>query len=243
MNNILQLATRLEMAKKVPAAMVRTQRLNFSVDSKKLVAALQVSQTPQRHAIYINVWECSGASVREEASLDPIPLTVVRFSPAPSFWAYLTLLQGYADDSGLSTVFYITCPVPHPPRIFLATGSFKSYPSLLFPCRNHRHKHLDLDDHRIENAAQCATPGSEHKVLLRSGRHKLFLLDARTGVVRLLADLEKERKRLGMREEGLGLGLDGENMRVLWRWEGGLRCSRMGGEVVEIGALCAALSK
>jgi hypothetical protein len=77
LNDNLELATRLEVAAKITTTNVRNQRLSFSVDSKKLVAALQVSQTPQRHAVYMKVWECSGADVREETSLDPIQLTVV----------------------------------------------------------------------------------------------------------------------------------------------------------------------
>jgi hypothetical protein len=80
-NHSLELAQTLDLTSKLHSGNVPYQRLSFSVDSKKLVVATQVSQTPQKHVVYITIWECSGSQVREEATLDPIRLTVVSLRP------------------------------------------------------------------------------------------------------------------------------------------------------------------
>jgi hypothetical protein len=105
-----------------------------------------------------------------------------------------------------------------PARVFVSAGVSKSYPAILFPDRKHRSRHLDLDDKRVGNVSQCLAPNMSHLLLLRSGLHKIFLLDARTGVVQLIADLSGERKNMKLKQESIALGIaSDDSMFAVWR--------------------------
>jgi hypothetical protein len=80
LDGVLQFRQRLDWPIKTFTANTRNQKINFSVDSKKLTVASQVSATPQKHAVHLTIWECSGSEIRLELILDPIPLTIVGFS-------------------------------------------------------------------------------------------------------------------------------------------------------------------
>src|SRR5271170_2290982 len=50
-------AKEINLKSKTAAQSIRYQRVGFSVDSKKLVCASQVSQSVQRHAVITGIWE------------------------------------------------------------------------------------------------------------------------------------------------------------------------------------------
>jgi hypothetical protein len=62
------------------AGSIRFQRLNFSPDSKKLIAATQVSShSADRQTVYVKIWERFGAEFRNGPVVEDVPLTVVRY--------------------------------------------------------------------------------------------------------------------------------------------------------------------
>lgn len=56
---------------------IRIQKLSFSVDSKRLVSAIQLEHSTQQHAVYICTWTCLDTGFRLEARLTRVLLTVV----------------------------------------------------------------------------------------------------------------------------------------------------------------------
>jgi hypothetical protein len=61
------------------AGSIRFQRLSFSPDSKKLIAATQVSShSADRQTVYVKIWERFGAEFRNGPVVEDVPLTVVR---------------------------------------------------------------------------------------------------------------------------------------------------------------------
>jgi hypothetical protein len=237
-NSSLELAQILDLTSTLHSTNVRYQRLSFSIDSKKLVAATQISQTPQKHAVYTNIWECSGSEIRKEESLDPVKLTVVSLIQRMNI-LYLTDIKGYADDSGVSSVFYLQEVGDRiPARLILTAGVSKPYPSILFCSKLHRNRHLELSDKRIDAAAQCQSPSISYNVLLRSGRHRIFLCDTRSGHIQLVADLSAERKNMKPKSEKIALGIISDNlMFAVWRkGDNDLRLSKLtiGGRVAAL---------
>lgn len=81
-----------------------------------------------------------------------------------------------------------------------------------------RNQHLDLNDKRIDNAAQCPSTASPHLCAIRAGRNKIFVVDTRTGTIEKAADFSAERKGLHLRHEHVALGMQGPSTVVaLWR--------------------------
>lgn len=57
---------------------VRLQKISFSVGSQRLISAVQVEHSTQKHAVHVSVWTCFGSEFTLAAQLDPVYLTVVR---------------------------------------------------------------------------------------------------------------------------------------------------------------------
>jgi hypothetical protein len=81
LNGNFEKAKEINLKPKLAAQSVRYQRVGFSVDSKKLVCASQVSQSVQKHAVITGIWECSGAEIREYGWIEPVPIPVVSLLP------------------------------------------------------------------------------------------------------------------------------------------------------------------
>jgi hypothetical protein len=122
-----------------------------------------------------------------------------------------------------------------PARVVLTAGISKPYPSILFLSSGHRNRHLDLSDKRVDAATQCQTLSMSHNLLIRSGRHRVFLCDTRSGVLQLVADFSAERKNMKPKSEKIALGIISENlMFAVWRkGDNDLRLSRLafGGKI------------
>jgi len=108
----------------------------------------------------------------------------------------------------------------------------KSYAALLPLGCDGRNQHLDVQDKRIECAAQA--PGGA--IVFKSGRHRLFLLDAGLAHTRSLVDLAADRAKLKPRQEPMALAMPADGV-VLAVWaaaDGGLALKQV--EVGDEGA-------
>jgi hypothetical protein len=96
----------------------------------------------------------------------------------------------------------------------------KSYASLLTLTKGGRNKHLDLSENRIDSVAQAPSG----QVVFKSGRHKVFTLDLRSGQVQELADFSAERAKIKVQHEAMALGMphDGAAMTLWASADGGL---------------------
>jgi hypothetical protein len=75
LSQIYQVGTQIDSS----ASSIRLQRLSFSTDSKRLVAATQVSsQTSDKQMVRFMIWERNGAQFKNAAQVDPVQLTTVR---------------------------------------------------------------------------------------------------------------------------------------------------------------------
>ena len=73
-------------------------------------------------------------------------------------------------------------------------------------------------DNRAEAAAQCLSSSMSHHILVRSGRHKIFWVDTRSGITQQVADLASERKNLNFKHENISLSLISDKiMYAIWR--------------------------
>jgi hypothetical protein len=63
----------------------RIQKLSFSVDSTKLLSAIQAEYNGHKHAVYISIWKHLGAEAKLEAQIDPVYLTMVS-TPLPLYY-------------------------------------------------------------------------------------------------------------------------------------------------------------
>jgi hypothetical protein len=85
-NNELQKACQLDAQSSHTTGSVRFQRLNFSLDSKKFISAIQVSlDASSRQAVHVRTWNCFGVELRDMSQLDPVYLTVVRNIPGSKY--------------------------------------------------------------------------------------------------------------------------------------------------------------
>jgi len=86
LSQIYQVGTQIDSS----AGSIRLQRLSFSTDSKRLLAATQVStHTSDKQAIRFVVWERTGAQFQNIAQVDPVQLTMVR---TPVFFSVILSL-------------------------------------------------------------------------------------------------------------------------------------------------------
>jgi hypothetical protein len=75
LSQIYQAGTQIDSS----AGSIRLQRLGFSTDSKRLVAATQVSsQSSDNHMVRFMIWERNGAQFHNVVQVDPVQLTIVR---------------------------------------------------------------------------------------------------------------------------------------------------------------------
>jgi hypothetical protein len=125
------------------------------------------------------------------------------------------IIQGYGDDSGVTSIFYSDTQTP---KYFLPASISKSYPAILFQDKQNRNRHLDLVDKRIDSVAQCGATSSSHLFAIQSGHHKIFALDLRTEVTRQLADFSSERKNLHLGQEAIVIGMTNDDLVfAFWR--------------------------
>ena len=127
--------------------------------------------------------------------------------------------QGYADDSGVSSVFCTDYPNDQmAAQLFLTAALSKSYPSLFYLNNRQRNRYLDIVDKRIDGASQCLSTAYSHLFAIRSGHHKIFLVDIQTGITRQLADLSSERKNVQYGKEKVAVGMISESLvHVFWK--------------------------
>jgi hypothetical protein len=129
--------------------------------------------------------------------------------------------QGYGDDSGITSCFYVPKGADRVPgQVFLSAAVSKAYPSILFLNKKHKFRPLEITDRKIECASQCTVGGfdSAHAIAVRSGRHKIFLIDARNGRAAPVLDLSQQRKNIGLKTEVMALGVPDEScVLVMWR--------------------------
>ncbi|KAK3352435.1 hypothetical protein B0T25DRAFT_185914 [Lasiosphaeria hispida] len=167
----------------------RLQKLNFSTDSKTLIAATQEpTQEPttntrehQGHQVHIRLWTLfpddppspshTGPSILyAPLPAPPIPPTLQADLPDP-----IPLTLGYGAGAGLSGIFVT------PERLFLTASAAKSYPSVL-PLPSHTAPgtyptRLHLADTSIDGGAQAG-----RAFVFRNGRHDVCAMtDARSG--------------------------------------------------------------
>lgn len=69
---------KLPHSKRSSRAAIRAQKLNFSVDSQRLVSCIQTERTSHKHDVYAAIWACSESGILLETELDPVELSVVR---------------------------------------------------------------------------------------------------------------------------------------------------------------------
>ncbi|KAJ2891123.1 hypothetical protein MKZ38_000910 [Zalerion maritima] len=188
----------------------RIQRVNFSMDSKKLIAATQESENPQKQPVFVCTWDCFG---NKEANLDK------ELNPV-----HLSL--GYGNDSGLTGIFYAAEINPDNARIFLTAATSKPYPSVLFVNKSRRNRHLDINEKRIDCAAQSPSsePTNEGTFVFKSGQHRICLIDLRNGNVQEVANFASERSKLKLSQEAMAVGMPGPRLvYAFWRSaDGGL---------------------
>jgi len=67
-------------ASEYPQESRRIQRLAFSVDSRKLVAATQEYMNSYKRPVYVRIWDCFAKEARSEVELEPVWLSLVSFS-------------------------------------------------------------------------------------------------------------------------------------------------------------------
>lgn len=91
----------------------------------------------------------------------------------------------------------------------------KSYASIITFSKETRNKHIDLKDKRIESSAQ--SPGGQ--IVFRSGKHKLFALEARNSRAHEVADFTSERSKLKINQEAMAIGMPNDGL-VLAVWAG-----------------------
>ncbi|KAF2463997.1 uncharacterized protein BDR25DRAFT_346915 [Lindgomyces ingoldianus] len=181
---------------------VRVHKVNFSVDSKRLISSMQVEKNSHKHAVHVSIWTCFGSDIKLESQLDPVNLTV-----------------GYADDTGISSISL----VGHSDskliqQVFLTAVLSKSYPSILFVAPGSKNKHLDVPDTRVDNSAQSLAATSSHLFCIRSGRNKIFRVDVRNGATELVANFSTERKNLHLRYDHIALGMySSDTIHCMWR--------------------------
>ncbi|ORY18409.1 hypothetical protein BCR34DRAFT_554164 [Clohesyomyces aquaticus] len=199
---------------------VRVHKLNFSIDSKRLISSIQVEKNSHKHAVYVAIWTCFGADLTLESQLDPVSLTVVRVSASNPDPPLTDKIQGYADDTGLSSISL----VGHADsrliqQVFLTAVLSKPYPSTLFVTPGSKSKHLDLPDARIDTAAQSQSDGSSHLFAVRSGRHKIIRVDVRNGTAELVANFSADRKGIHQtKEDKMSLSMEGsDTVNCIWR--------------------------
>jgi hypothetical protein len=107
-----------------------------------------------------------------------------------------------------------------PGQVFLSAAVSKAYPSILFLNKKHKNRPLELVDKKIECASQCTVGGfdSAHAIAVRSGRHKIFLIDGRNGRTVPILDLSAQRKNIGLKTEVMALGVPDETcVLIMWR--------------------------
>lgn len=61
-------------------SVVRYQALNFSIDSKLLIAATQEMRDTHKHAVYLRVWDCEKDDLKIQWRPQSFTVTVVRRS-------------------------------------------------------------------------------------------------------------------------------------------------------------------
>jgi hypothetical protein len=83
---------------KSPKASVCSQKLNFSVDSTRVVSCIQVGRSSQKHDLYVAIWVCDDEEFELERQLDPIELSVV------SLMASYEVIFLTNDERGLWTI-------------------------------------------------------------------------------------------------------------------------------------------
>ncbi|KAK0715433.1 hypothetical protein B0H67DRAFT_553957 [Lasiosphaeris hirsuta] len=223
----------------------RLQKLNFSIDSKTLIAATQEPTSKTRehqgHQVHIRLWNLfaddtpAPPSVQEASSAalyTAIPSTSLPPPPAPpthqtDLPESIPLNLGYGG-TGLSGIFAT------PERLFLTARAAKSYSSVLplphaappgtYPTR------LDLADTSIDGGAQAG-----RTFVFRNGRHDVCaMMDVRSGRAERVVSFEGERKGLGVKREAMAVGLEGEGGGVLVFWRG--RAGELVLKRVELGA-------
>ena len=175
----------------------RIQRVNFSPDSTFMVAATQEYSGTHKYPVYLRLWNCSGMEATLEQELEPTALSV-----------------GYGDDTGLTGIFCAMDVVrPENSRMFLTAACNKSYSAILSLGKRGRHKHLDLAEKRIDNAAQVGDVFA-----FKSGRHKLCVLDVPSGMVREIANFSAERADLKVQQDAMAVGMPSRG-RVFAFWK------------------------
>jgi hypothetical protein len=78
--NDLQGPWKLQPAIDLQGRAPRIQKLNFSVDSTRLLSAIQAEYSGHKHAVYISIWKELGAEAELETQVDPVYLTMVSAS-------------------------------------------------------------------------------------------------------------------------------------------------------------------
>jgi hypothetical protein len=76
-NRALLDPVKLPHSKRPSRAAIRAQKLNFSVDSQRLVSCIQAERTSQKHDMYATIWICSDIEIVLDTQLDPVELSVV----------------------------------------------------------------------------------------------------------------------------------------------------------------------
>ncbi|KAK0742946.1 hypothetical protein B0T18DRAFT_414090 [Schizothecium vesticola] len=176
----------------------RIQRVNFSPDSTMLVAATQEYSGTHKYPVYLRLWNCSGMEATLEQELEPTALSL-----------------GYGDDTGLTSIFCaMDTARPENSRLFLTAACNKSYGAILsLGGKRGRHKHLDLAEQRIDNAAQLGDVFT-----FKSGRHKLCVLDVPSGTVKEIANFSAERADLKVQHDAMAVGMPSRG-RVFAFWK------------------------
>ncbi|KAF2702784.1 hypothetical protein K504DRAFT_539343 [Pleomassaria siparia CBS 279.74] len=186
--------TRLNSMAGMETQAVRIQRLNFSVDSKRFVSAIQVEQGTQKHAAYISTWTCVETNFNLEARLPRVDLTV-----------------GYSNDSGMTAISLIGSK-----GVFLTAALSKPYPSILSTVPESRKPHIEITDTQFESEAQCLL--SSRVCAVQSGRNHVFLVDGEIGTSQKVADFSSERRGLHLRNHSMVIAVPhSEKVLAVWR--------------------------
>ncbi|KAK4445449.1 hypothetical protein QBC34DRAFT_472342 [Podospora aff. communis PSN243] len=179
----------------------RIQRVNFSPDSAFLIAATQEYAGSHKYPVHIRLFRCSASGLEPtiEHDLEPTSLSL-----------------GYGDDTGLTGIYSaVDLTRPENSRLFLTAACNKSYSAILsLGGKRGKHKHLDLAEKRIDNAAQFGDAFA-----FKSGRHKLCLLDMPSGTTREIANFAAERADLKVLQDAMAVGMPSRGT-VFAFWKG-----------------------